>query len=425
MLWNKIFSTASNPPVNVLYDYRDSANFSITRGEFDSDSTLYCSGVDGTSDFVAKINANGVMEWRRRFQLALFDNISGFTLDESENPVILGVGRESGSFNSAILVKYNQSGVLQWQRKLSKAGASMQGLGGVRVAASGNIYIACQHAVSGAATVHVVKYNSSGTLQWQRDISLTSNNFFPGTQSVYLDSSENFYVGFRNNIANPDIAYVVKYNSSGTLQWQKQITISGVDAYVATMTGDSSGVYCATTVSSSATPNILHIDSSGAKVWEQAFSGMAGASNISALRIADDGDLLISIQRNTTTFNNWIVKADSGTGSIQWQYVITGSASSNSDYPAVQLLGDDLSFAGRQNNPASTLRGAFFRVSASSGAGNYSNLTLASGGLTTSTPTHTVGDSSLTDATGTLTDAAGDMTDSAMTTLTATVYQKV
>lgn len=423
MLWNKIFSTTSAPPIDVLYDYRDSANFSVNGGAFDSNGTLYCCGSEGTPDFVAKINANGVMEWRRRFELALFDNISGFTLDENEHPVVLGNGRQSGSFNAAILAKYDQNGVLQWQRKLSKAGSQMQSLGGVQVASSGNIYVCCQNNIT-FATIHVLKYNSSGVLQWQRDLTLASNSLSPGRQAVYLDSSENFYVGFRNFTASPDIAYVVKYNSSGTLQWQRQITISGVDVYSTAMTGDSSGVYCAT-ISNSTTQNILHIDSSGAKGWEQTYSGMGGTGNVGALTIADDGDLLLSIQRNTTTFNNWIVKADVGSGAIQWQYVITGSASSNSDYPVVQLLGDDLSFAGRQNNPASTLRGAFFRVSASSGAGTYYNLTLASGGLTTSTPTHTVSASSLTDAAGTLTDAAGDMTDSAMSTLTATVYPKV
>ena len=73
----------------------------------------------------------------------------------------------------------------------------------------------------------MVKYNSSGTKQWTKQLGTSSTDLASG---VATDSSGNVYVAGgtygeldgNTNSGNSDL-FVVKYNSSGTKQWTKQL----------------------------------------------------------------------------------------------------------------------------------------------------------------------------------------------------------
>ena len=75
---------------------------------------------------------------------------------------------------------------------------------------------------SGERDIFLVKYNSSGTKQWTKQIGTSSND---AGLSFAIDNSSNIYVvgytagGLDNNtnIGNDDY-FILKYNSSGVLQ---------------------------------------------------------------------------------------------------------------------------------------------------------------------------------------------------------------
>jgi len=111
---------------------------------------------------------------------------------------------------------------------------------GVATDSSGNVYVTGVtfggldwNTSAGANDLFVVKYNSSGTKEWTKQLGSASSDYANG---VATDSSGNVYVagvtyGGLDGNSNQDNAdlFVVKYNSSGTKQWTKQLGSSSPD----------------------------------------------------------------------------------------------------------------------------------------------------------------------------------------------------
>ena len=78
------------------------------------------------------------------------------------------------------------------------------------------------HIISGSLDLFVVKYNSSGTKQWTKQLGTSSSDYAHG---VAVDSSGNVYAAGRTggglngntNSGSFDL-FVVKYNSDGVKQ---------------------------------------------------------------------------------------------------------------------------------------------------------------------------------------------------------------
>ena len=109
------------------------------------------------------------------------------------------------------------------------------------VDSSGNVYVISTSYSSGAGSSDflLVKYNNSGVVQWQRTLGNSDENFGEG---VAVDnSSGDVYVTGLFYPSNTKLA-LAKYNSSGTIQWQRALygtdSTQGSDVVV-----DSSGVY--------------------------------------------------------------------------------------------------------------------------------------------------------------------------------------
>jgi len=161
-------------------------------------------------------------------------------------------GNTSSGQEDIFLVKYNSSGTKQWTKQL---GTTLWDEGhGVTVDSSGNIYVTGGtgggldgNTSSGGYDIILVKYNSSGTKQWTKQLGTSSWDWGSG---VTTDSSGNIYVtGFtygdldgNTSSGNQDI-FLVKYNSSGTKQWTKQLGTSSLDRGFGVTTDSSGNIY--------------------------------------------------------------------------------------------------------------------------------------------------------------------------------------
>lgn len=118
----------------------------------------------------------------------------------------------------AAIVKYDSSvGTITWQRQLTEssrsAAAQLMYIYKMSIDSSDNIYVLVGS--SAASTCHIVKYNTSGTLQWQRKI---TDSVGMRNHSIATDTSGNSYFVYDNTNG----IVVIKYDTSGTLQWKRQ-----------------------------------------------------------------------------------------------------------------------------------------------------------------------------------------------------------
>jgi Tfp pilus assembly protein PilZ len=211
------------------------------------------------SDLIlVKYNSSGTKQWTQQLGTSGWDDGQGVTVDSMGNLYVTGEtwrgldGNTNLGGGDPFLVKYNSSGVKQWTKQL---GTSSDDYGhGVTVDSSDNIYVTGEtsggldgNTHSGRNDLFLVKYNSSGTKQWTKQLGTSSRDVGSG---VTVDSSDNLYVTGRTeggldgntNSGNNDI-FLVKYNSSGTKQWTKQLGTSGQDKGYGVTVDSSDNIY--------------------------------------------------------------------------------------------------------------------------------------------------------------------------------------
>jgi len=167
------------------------------------------------------------------YQLATNDYANGVATDSSGNVYVTGVTfggldwNTSAGANDLFVVKYNSSGTKEWTEQLGSASSDFAN--GVATDSSGNVYVVgvTYGGLDGNSNednsdLFVVKYNSSGTKQWTKQIGTFRIDVANG---VATDSSGNIYVAGvterhldGNESAGNDDLFVVKYNSNGTKQ---------------------------------------------------------------------------------------------------------------------------------------------------------------------------------------------------------------
>ena len=163
-----------------------------------------------------------------------YDQGLGITVDSSGN--VYTAGSLSNTDNNAYLTKYNTTGTLQWQRKLVDTNTATNRndvTHGIAVDGSGNVYITGYFLNSSSSrNVFIIKYNTSGTLQWQRKLADTSNANDQNDWglSIAVDGSGNVYVTGRYGnltVGNANV-FITKYNTSGTIQWKRKLAGTAV-----------------------------------------------------------------------------------------------------------------------------------------------------------------------------------------------------
>jgi uncharacterized delta-60 repeat protein len=377
----------------------------------------------GNNDFLlAKYNSSGTIQWQRVLGGAGSDQGRSVAIDSTGNVYVFGVTNSTGAGgNDLLLAKYNSSGTIQWQRVLGGAGGD-EGRS-VAIDSTGNVYVLGLTSSAGAGSFDflLAKYNSSGTIQWQRVLggAGSEQGFL-----VAIDSADNVYVfgATASTGAGSNDFLLAKYNSSGTIQWQRVLGGAGSDFGNSVAIDSADNVYVFGQTASTGAGNndflLAKYNSSGTIQWQRVLGGISNDQGRSVAIDSADNVYVLGITASTGAGgNDFLLAKYNSSGTIQWQRVLGGAGSDQGSSVAIDSA-DNVYVFGVTNSTGAGSNDFLLAVLPNDGSltGTYVlngvNMIYAASSLTSATSTLTAATSSLTAATSSLTSATSTLTDS-------------
>lgn len=388
----------------------------------DSSGNIYIAGGDYSLYlYVQKLNPFGVIQWQK--QLQYYGNGYDIAIDSASNVYIANANTSPYGLG---LVKYNSSGTLQWQRLLQSPYAGSK-CSGVAVDGSDNVYIVGSAAVdpSGRVDVQLAKYNSSGTLLWQRTLFNTNNS---DGYSIKVSSAGTVYIAATGVPSSTYDMLVAKYTTNGSIQWQRYIDNSSTTESGRSIAIDSSeNVYVIGDGYSPAYCFIVaKLDTSGTLQWSRTLTTTSATKTANGAAVDSSGNIYIT-GIDYSSPNLWVTAKYNTSGVIQWQRSFTNLLQSSTAYNRLKvdsknalLSVADATISGTASQvllrfPSDGSKTGSYTVGAFSTTYAASSLTAASGSFTASPSALTAASSSLTDTSTTLTEVTTSFT--ATTTL--------
>jgi len=251
------------------------------------------------------------------------------------------------------VVKLDSTSTIQWQKCLGGTGDDRARSivqttdGGYVVAGNSTSYNGDVTGNHGGIDYWVAKLDTTGAIQWQKCLGGTQQDVPYAIQQT----TDGGYIVARNSFSSDgDVTgnhggvdyWVVKLDSTGTLQWQKSLGGTGAD-WGQSIVQTADGGYVAAGPSDSnngdVTGNhggqdywVVKLDAAGNIQWQKSLGGTSLDAAYSIAQTTDGG----YVAAGTSSSNNgdvtgnhggsdyWVVKLD-GVGVIQWQKSLGGT----------------------------------------------------------------------------------------------------
>ena len=429
-------SAVSQSAVGWVASLGSSGDDSSNDIEVDSSSNVHIVGrtASYSKGCVLQLNSSGVIQWERNIGSSNSQYYIAVSTDSSGNVYTAGRTNASGQGGYDFLIaKYNSSGTEQWQITFGTNSPHTEEAWGIDVDSSGNVYVSGVYVISGTSQSGwaVAKFNSSGSLQWQRYLYSGSGDY--AFKLAFNDNQGDVYVcGQAVGGQGGDDAVVAKFDgSSGNLSWQRGLGASSTQNWRNIAIDSSNNIYLIGNDGANSKALVAKYNSSGTIQWQKYF-GHGGWQSGFGIAIDSSDKIYIS----GTTDNNagpgggassFIAKLDTS-GDLEWQRSL---GSTQSDGDNTQISVDDTHFYVTTRTASGSQSGDNILVAKlpvdGSGTGTYGDFTYAEeSGMSMSTSSLTAfgtslsnGTPSLTRSTSSLTDAAGSMTSSS-TNVTST-----
>jgi hypothetical protein len=252
----------------------------------DLEGNYYISGrVSGVTCYLQKRNAQNLESWSVSLAATSpsAESFLSSVTDSSGNVIAVGHGKNtsSASVHDGLIVKYDSSGAVVWQKFIGDNSTQLK-VTSVGLDSDENIYVCLSNENLNPA---LVKLTSDGTIDWQ-----IQNHFAEVTElsnaNIKVDPFNNVFLYFTTTgLVDDESTLVAKYSSTGTLLWQRHIGVVGTDLYSSDLVVDSQGsVYLLCISSTSKNNTIIKLLDSGVVSWERTISMTPNTTNYLQLR---------------------------------------------------------------------------------------------------------------------------------------------
>jgi len=275
----------------VVTGYSNSGTLTVYNATGTAFGTTLSSSTANNYVFVAKYSSSGAVQWVTR----VYPSVAG-----------------AANFLGSSICSTNDGGILMTGYSTTNGGYTV-----VAYNANGSAFGTTVTYTS--SDVFVVKYNSSGVVQWITSVRGNSSGnttlstsilgtsdggmvvcgyYWASTLTAYHATGAAFGTTLSNS-GNTDM-YVIKYNSSGTCQWTTRVSGTG---------SETSGQVCC---------------ASDGSIVVNGYSASATVTTYNATGVASSS----LVNSSSGTSDSFIVKYDS-TGVVQWVALAAGSSANN------------------------------------------------------------------------------------------------
>ena len=277
-MWTKIWGDSENQNMHDIV-VSASGNIYIT-GEYRD-----IAGVP-SDILLVKFNSLGDHVWNRRWSASSWNEGFGVTVDGSENIYVSG---RSG--NNFALLKYDSSGTLLWSKVLT----SMQSGTDVALDSTGAIYTVSRE----GDQAHISKHNSVGDITWTRSWGGGGSEV---AEEMVIDSTNNIYFTGRTDSygAGSGDAFIVKYNSAGTMLWNKTWGTANSETGYGITLDNEMNIYLTGEIDISGRYNafIAKFSSVGNYIWNGTWGGYANDFG-NRIALNNDGEIYVTGTTNS------------------------------------------------------------------------------------------------------------------------------
>lgn len=317
-----------------------------------------------SGDFTTvKLDAVGDSTWLRYYNSPTNENDKAYDMqrDAAGNIYITGRTDSDPGLNSnddATTVKYDTDGNLLWSMSYNGNGNGADRGSFVRVAASGNVYIAGRTFNGSNLDMLFIKYNSDGAQQWIKTIDGGFGN--DEIRAVAIDNNENIYAtGISAGTADSADFITMKYSPAGDQLWLNRYNSAGNGGdFGEGLSLDPAGNVLVTGYSDNDNSSGVNLDivtikydGSGNELWKKTINGNANLDDIADAIITDQfGNAYVAGHSNTgsaTDINFDIITIRyNADGTEEWSTAYNGLSDTLDEPNTLLLSGTDLFVAG-------------------------------------------------------------------------------
>lgn len=346
-------SAASNSVTPSVSFFAYLATTTAYYGSCVTSDGIYTVGLAGATTtgqvLITRFNFDGSVNWQRTLSKTLqFDAGYAIVADSSGNVYAFGqYYKDATDTAMSFIAKYNSSGTLQYQKMLD-LGAPSERILSAKITSSGDIYASGGHTLSGVNRVSVLKLNTTPTVSWARTWSegLTGDGTGASitNRGLALDSSDNSYT-LINALGGVDPDQynnfqIAKYNSSGTVQAGGKYDSGsfGGTRYASAIASDGTDIYIGGNAGGGTYLTKL-TSSITTTTWSRSLN--IGSRIVEGITCSSTGDIYMLSTQSASSDQRILIFKYNSSGTLQWQRRIDITTPASNSQNAYSLSLDE------------------------------------------------------------------------------------